>query len=58
MNGRAVRIAGITGVVVLAIAYWHQMNGTTWQSLLAAILAVLTLVSPEAVDAFPLGPSK
>jgi hypothetical protein len=51
-----VRIAGIGAVVCAYLIYAKVGNDLT--ALIAAVTAILALVSPEAVDAFPLGPTK
>ena len=58
MKSKTVRVAGIAGVVVALVAFWMQTGDPDVYSLIAGLLAILALVSPEAVEAFPIGPSK
>ena len=50
------RLGGM--VTVLGAYIVFTALGTNYSALLTTILAILALVGPEVVDAFPIGPSK
>jgi hypothetical protein len=52
------RGVGVIATVALYAVFAYTNGPPTIYSFIVAALAVMALISPEAVDSFPLGPSR
>jgi len=51
-NRKPLRIVGVIGVVAIVIAQ-SQTNGLSWEHYLGALVVIVALISPEAIDKLP-----